>query len=78
MSLSVAPAILIRNDIAALIYAVAVGGLVYVASLLLTRAVDKKELAMLPLGNILSKILGKLGYFKERTNYDNGSGVGMQ
>jgi hypothetical protein len=44
----------------------------------LTRAVDKKELAMLPLGNILSKILGKLGYFKERTNYDNGSGVGMQ
>ncbi|MDE5990008.1 MAG: polysaccharide biosynthesis protein [Clostridia bacterium] len=77
MSLSIIPTVFITNDVLALIYTALAGGSVYFISLLLTRAVDEREVAMLPLGNKLSRLLSKLGYFKERKNYDNGSGVGM-
>ncbi|MDE6189103.1 MAG: polysaccharide biosynthesis protein [Clostridia bacterium] len=77
MSLAVAPFVFIAGDIYRVIYAVLAGGLAYFASLLITRAVDEKEVAMLPLGDKLSRLLTKLGYFKERKDYDNGSSVGM-
>lgn len=77
MSLAVAPAAFISSDIYSVIYAVTVGGLVYALSLLFTRAVDEKELAMLPMGGRLSSALKRLGYFKEKKHYDNGSGIGL-
>ena len=78
MSLSIIPSIFIASDVWALIYATFAGGSVYIIALLITKAVDERELAMLPLGDKLSRILIKMGYFKERKNYDNGSGVGMR
>ena len=78
MSLSVMPSMFISSDIWALIYATLAGGSVYFISLLATKAIDERELATLPLGNKLSRLLGKLGYFKESKNYGDGSGVGMR
>ncbi|MDE5549282.1 MAG: polysaccharide biosynthesis C-terminal domain-containing protein, partial [Clostridia bacterium] len=78
MSLSVMPSMFISSDIWAVIYATLAGGSVYFISLLATKAIDERELATLPLGNKLSRLLGKLGYFKESKNYDNGSGIGMR
>lgn len=77
MSLAVAPSALISSDVLKLVYAVFAGGFAYAISLLITRAVDEKELAMLPLGGATSRLLTKLGYFKEKKHYDNGSSVGL-
>lgn len=64
MSLAMLPGVFIRNNIWSLVYAVCVGGAVYIASLLLIRAVEKNEMQMLPLGNKLTRILTKTGYYK--------------
>lgn len=76
MSLAIMPNIFIKNNLLALAYAVIVGAVVYVASLLLFRAVEQKEWRMLPLGGIFTRALTKAGYYKEK-RYDNGGGVGM-
>lgn len=64
MSLAILPSAFIRNDIWALVYAVCAGATVYTACLLLMRAVEQKEMQMLPLGNKLARLLTKSGYYK--------------
>lgn len=65
MSLALLPSVFIRSNIWSLVYALCVGGVVYVVSLLVTRAVEQNELKMLPLGNKLTKLLTKAGYYKK-------------
>ena len=65
MSLALLPSVFIRNNILSLVYAVCAGGVSYIAALLLTRAVESNEMKMLPLGNKLTRLLTKAGYYKE-------------
>ena len=78
MSVSMLPSVFIHSDILSLVYAICIGGGVYAVSLLLTRAVEQNEMKMLPLGNKLTKLLTKTGYYKEKEHYDNGSSVGLR
>lgn len=67
MSVAMLPSVFIRSNIWSLVYAVGVGAIVYIASLLAMRAVEQKEMQMLPLGGRLNKLLKKTGYYKEST-----------
>ena len=65
MSMATLPCIFIKGNILSLVCAVCVGGVAYIASLLLMRAVEQNEMKMLPLGGKLTRFLAKSGYYKE-------------
>ncbi|MDE6275960.1 MAG: oligosaccharide flippase family protein [Clostridia bacterium] len=64
MSMAMLPSLFIRNNIWSLVCAVGVGATVYIVSLLVMRAVEQKEMQMLPLGGKLTRLLTKTGYYK--------------
>ncbi|MDE5654742.1 MAG: polysaccharide biosynthesis C-terminal domain-containing protein, partial [Clostridia bacterium] len=64
MSLAMLPSVFIHSNIWSLVYAVCAGSVAYISTLLLTRAVEKNEMKMLPLGNKLTRVLTKVKYYK--------------
>ena len=64
MSVVMLPGIFINNNIWSLVYAVLAGATAYIISLLVMRAVEQNEMQMLPLGNKLTRLLKKTGYYK--------------